>query len=170
MTQQLTDGSLELAPRNDRIHYSVLEEKLGGLESFGQLLADGLLDHARSREADHRARLGQNGIAEHREAGANTTGSGIGEDRDVGNSALRELRQDRSGLGHLHEREHPFLHASATGSGDDDEGIFPLDGALPETGELLTDDGSHRATHEGEVHDRKADGHSTQLSGEGEYR
>ena len=54
--------------------HAVVEQELGGLEALGQVLADGLLDHPRAREPDHRARLGQDHVAEHREARAHAAG------------------------------------------------------------------------------------------------
>jgi hypothetical protein len=45
-------------PPDDGVQHSVLQQKLAALEPFRQLLADGLLDHARAGEADERAGLG----------------------------------------------------------------------------------------------------------------
>jgi hypothetical protein len=46
----------------------VLEQELGGLEALGQVLPERLLDHARPGEADHRAGLREDQVAEHRVA------------------------------------------------------------------------------------------------------
>ena len=45
------------------VEKSVLQQKFGALEARGQLLPDGLLDHARAGEADQRAGLGDIQIA-----------------------------------------------------------------------------------------------------------
>src|SRR5262245_43746797 len=49
---------------------AVVEQVLGALEAFRQLLADSLLDHAGTGEADLRAGLGDVDVAQHRERGA----------------------------------------------------------------------------------------------------
>ena len=61
----------------------MLEQKLAALKPFGQLLANGLLDDARTGEADQRAGFGNIQIAQHGEAGGNAAGGGIGEHADV---------------------------------------------------------------------------------------
>ena len=58
----------QLLALDDHVEHAVLEQELGALEALGQRLADGLLDHARSREADERARLGEDDVAQHGEA------------------------------------------------------------------------------------------------------
>ncbi len=113
MAEELSHGALEIAARHHYVDNAVLEEKLGGLESFGQLLPNRLLDHAWSSKSDHRPGLGQDRVAEHREAGADAAGRWIGEDRHVRNPPLGQLRQNRRCLRHLHEGEYSFLHAGA---------------------------------------------------------
>ena len=54
------------------------------LKSLRQLLADGLLDHARAGEADQRARLGDVHVAQHRVGGGDAAGGRIGQHHDVG--------------------------------------------------------------------------------------
>src|SRR6185503_2966678 len=87
VAEELSHGTLEIAARHNYVHNAVLEEKLGGLESFGQLLPDRLLDHARSGKPDHGPRLRQNCVAEHRETGAHSPGCRIREDRHVRDAA-----------------------------------------------------------------------------------
>src|SRR5260370_23144751 len=55
--ERLTDVRLQFFAGNHGVKEPVLEEKFGGLKSFGQLLADGLLDHARPGKSNQRARL-----------------------------------------------------------------------------------------------------------------
>ena len=50
--EQLADGLLELPPVDDVVEHAVLEQEFRGLESLRQILANGLLDHPRPREAD----------------------------------------------------------------------------------------------------------------------
>ena len=47
----------------------MLQQKLAALESGRQFLADGLFDHARSRERDRGAGLGYVHVAQHGETG-----------------------------------------------------------------------------------------------------
>ena len=86
---------LHLAPIDDDVEHAVLEQELAALESFGQLLADGLLDDARAGEADERLRLGDVDVAEHREARGHAAGRRIGQDRDVGEPRAIEPGQRR---------------------------------------------------------------------------
>src|SRR5215472_7444366 len=52
------DRRAQLAAIDDHVDRARLEQELGALEAFGQLLADGVLDHARPSKADQRLRLG----------------------------------------------------------------------------------------------------------------
>ena len=54
------------------------------LEPFRQLLADGLLDHARAGKADQRAGLGDMHVAQHGIGRGDAAGGRIGEHDDVG--------------------------------------------------------------------------------------
>jgi len=55
------------------------------------------------------------------------------------------------GLGHLHQREHAFLHPRAAAAADDDDGEPAGRRKLEGVGDLLADDRAHRAAHELEV-------------------
>src|SRR5206468_224996 len=50
--ENLDDDVAHLAALDDEVEHAVLEQELGALEPFRQLLADGLLDDARAGEAD----------------------------------------------------------------------------------------------------------------------
>ena len=52
--QQVREAVAHLAAVADLVDRAVLEQELGALEAFRQLLAHGLLDHARAGEADQR--------------------------------------------------------------------------------------------------------------------
>src|SRR5918994_3327270 len=78
-------------PRDDVVHLAMLQQKFGGLESIRKILADRLLDDALSREADHRARLGQDHVALHGKRCRDAAGSGIGEYGDVRNAVPVQL-------------------------------------------------------------------------------
>src|SRR5271167_1013601 len=65
--QRARDVVPEIAAMHDGVEHAVLEEKFAALEAFGQLLADGLLDHTRPGEADERSRFGDVQIAQHGE-------------------------------------------------------------------------------------------------------
>src|SRR5207247_763459 len=149
--EDAAEGLLELAPVDDEVDLTVLKQELRALEPFGQGLADRLGDHARPREADQRARLGEDDVAEHREARRDATRRRIGQHRDVRQPALAETFEGRGGLGHLHEREDPFLHAGAARRGDDDDRQVLVDGELDRARELLTDDRPHTAAEESEL-------------------
>src|SRR5205814_2372249 len=55
---------LEVAPVHDQVELPVLEQELRALEALGERLADRLGDDARPGEADERARLGHDHVAE----------------------------------------------------------------------------------------------------------
>ena len=118
--ERVAEGRLQLAPIDDQVEHAALEQELAALEAVGQLLADGLLDHARAGEADQRLRLGDVQVAEHREARGDAAGRRIGEDRDVGQPRAIEPRQRRRDLRHLHQRQRAFHHARAARARHDD--------------------------------------------------
>src|SRR5438552_9213782 len=69
---------------DDSVQKTVFQQEFGALKSFGEFLADGLLDHARTGKPDERAGFPDVEVAEHGEAGGDAAGSGIGEHRDIG--------------------------------------------------------------------------------------
>ena len=77
------------------VEHAVLEQELAALESFGQRLADRLLDDARTGKADERLRLGDVDVAQHGEARRDAAGRRIGEHRDVGQPRPIEPGQAR---------------------------------------------------------------------------
>jgi hypothetical protein len=71
--------------------------------------------------------LGDDDVAEHREAGRHAAHGRIGEHRDERQLALRQLGERSGSLGHLHERQQAFLHARAARGGEADVGQLLLD-------------------------------------------
>ncbi len=100
---------------DDPIDHSLLEQELGSLEPLGELLVDRLLDDAGPGKADQRLRLREDDVAHGREARRDAARRRMGHDRDVRDSGVREPRQERVRLRHLHERENPLEHAGAPG-------------------------------------------------------
>ena len=80
---------------------------------IGQVLAEGLLDDARSGEADHRARLGEDGVAQHGVAGGHSSGSRIRQYGYIWKALHVEIGKGRRNLCHLHQTQRSFLHARA---------------------------------------------------------
>ena len=109
-----------LGARHHHIDHAVLQQIFGALEPLGQLLADGLLDHARAGEADDGAGLGDGDVAQHGEGGADAAGGRIGQQHDVGQARLLHLIDGDDGARHLHQRQDAFLHARAAGGRDDE--------------------------------------------------
>ena len=64
---------------DDGVEETVVEQKFGALKTFGEFLADGLLDDAGAGETDERAGFGDVEIAEHGETGGDAAGGGVGE-------------------------------------------------------------------------------------------
>ena len=140
--------SLSSLARHHHVEHAVLEQELGALEALRQRLADGLLDHPRSGEADQRAGLGDVDVAEHREAGGHAAGGRVGQHRDVGQPRVAHPRQAGRDLGHLHQRQDALLHPGAAGAGDDDQRQPAIEAALDGAGDLLPHHRAHRAAHE----------------------
>jgi hypothetical protein len=69
----------------------LLEQELGTLEAFGQVLAHGLLDHARAGKADQGAGLGDHQVAHEGEAGRHAAHGRVGQHGDEGQLALGQL-------------------------------------------------------------------------------
>src|SRR3569833_4209427 len=100
VAQQLAHGPLEVPAMRHAVEHAVVEEELGRLESYREVLTEGLLDAAWAGEADYRARLGENGVAEHGVARADAARRRIGENRDVRDAPLRKLGEHFRDLGH----------------------------------------------------------------------
>ncbi|MCY1438171.1 hypothetical protein D9M71_543590 [compost metagenome] len=148
----------------------MLEEELAALEAFWQLLAYGLLDHARTGEADQCTRLADDHVAEHRQAGGNAAVDRVGQYRDERDAFLAQARQYRGGLGHLHQRDQRFLHARTTGGREADHRAAVFQGIVGRADEALTNDGAHGTTHEGEFEGADHDRHAQQGTAHGDQR
>src|SRR5882724_7711296 len=77
----IADEGFQFLAMDDGVEKTMLEQELGALESFGKLLANGLLDDAGAGEADERAGLRDVEVAEHGEAGGDAAGTGNGDER-----------------------------------------------------------------------------------------
>ena len=69
------------------VQHAVLQQEFAALEALGQLLADGLLDHARAGESDQRAGFGDIQVAQHGERSGHAAGGGIGQTEMYGTLA-----------------------------------------------------------------------------------
>ena len=77
---------------------------------------------SRAGKADQGFRFGEDQIAQRGEAGGDAAHRGIGEDGDEQAADLVIAGQRGGDLGHLHERQNAFVHASAAaGAADDDQ-------------------------------------------------
>jgi len=131
----------------------VIQKKFGGLKSRRQFRLRRVLDDARPGETDHRARLGQDQIAEARVARHNARRGRMREDADVGQIFLRVIRECSGSFRHLHEAEHSLIHPRAAAGGDDDDRQRFFRPALDEPGQLFADDRTHRAAEKIKIHD-----------------
>src|SRR5712664_3072247 len=96
---------------DDSVEETVFEQEFGALKAFGEFLANGLLDDARAGESNERAGLANVEVSEHREAGGNAAGGGIGEHGNVGQFFLIQARKGRGNFGKLHKADGAFHHA-----------------------------------------------------------
>src|SRR6516164_4905804 len=92
---------LELFAGYDGVKESLFQKKLGTLKTFGQLLADGLLDDARAGKTDQRAGLADIEVAQHGKACSHSAGRGIGEHANVRHALVIELGKCGGYLRHL---------------------------------------------------------------------
>src|SRR5229473_6062761 len=93
------DEGLEVLAVDDGVEEAVFEEEFGALKSFGEFLADGLLDDARAGETDERAGFTDVEVAEHGEAGGDAAGGGVGEHGDVGKLFLVQAAEGSGNFG-----------------------------------------------------------------------
>ena len=100
-----------LVARHDGVDHTSIEQKLSGLEARRQLRLCGVLDHSRPGKADHRARLSDNQIPDAGVARHHAGGGRVREHADVWQAGLGMVGQRATGLGHLHQAEHPFVHS-----------------------------------------------------------
>src|SRR5438128_714484 len=141
--------------RHDAVEHAALEKRFRPLEAWRRLLAERLLDHARAREADQRARLGEVDVAEETYGGRDATRRRVRQHGDARHAGLPEAGQRRRHLGHLHEREDALLEAGPARGGAHDERHADRPGVLDEARETLADPRPHAAAEEGEVEDRE---------------
>ena len=117
----------------------------------------GLADDAGAGESDHRPRLRQSDVSEGCKAGHHAGRRRVGQDRDVGKARLAVTGEGSAGLGHLHQGEHPLVHARPSGGADDDDGPAGLCGGLDDARDLFTHDGTHGCREKREIHHSKPD-------------
>ena len=149
----------QLVAVHDGVDHAVLEQVFRALEARRQLLADGVLDHARAGEADEGVGLGDMDVAQHGERGRHAAGRRIGQHDDVGQARLLDLAHRDGGAGELHQREDALLHARAARGGEDDQRRLARDGEVGRHHQPLAHRRAHRAAHEAEIEQRH-DGHA----------
>ncbi len=117
----------QLMAMHDHVDHAVGEQIFGALEAIRQLLADGLLDHARAGKADQRTGLGEMNVAQHRVRRSDAAGGRVGQHHEIGQPFLAQaLHRDRRAR-HLHQRQDAFLHARAARRCEQDEWRLLLD-------------------------------------------
>ena len=113
--EQLRELVTHFPAIDDHVDGAVIEKEFAALESFGQLLAYGLLDDARPREADQSA-FGSATLMSPSIARLADTPPVVGSVRTEtkGHALAAPSSRQRSGrLGHLQQREQGFLHTRA---------------------------------------------------------
>src|SRR6266849_4162359 len=158
------DEGLEVLAVDDGVEKTVFEQEFGTLKSFGELLANGLLDHAGAGETDERAGFADIEVAKHGEAGGDAAGGGIGEHGDVGQLFVVEPGEGGGNFGELHEADGAFHHARAAGAGNGDEGLAGFDGEFNSASDFFADHRAHGTADESKFHGAKNDGPATKLA------
>ena len=86
--EDAADRGAHLPAVDNHIDRAHLKKELGALEAFRKILADGLLNHARTSKADQGTRLRDHDIAHKGERRGNTAHRRISEDRNEGKTGL----------------------------------------------------------------------------------
>ena len=140
---------------------ALLEQELGALEAFGQLLAHGLLDHARAGEADQRAGLGDHEVADEGEATPTRRPWSGSVSIEMNGSCARVSSCSTAVVLAIWNSElHAFLHARAARRRRRTRTAAVLVRDAHAAHEALADHRAHRAAHEVELergeHERHA--------------
>src|SRR5277367_1330005 len=154
--ESLCDVRLQFFARDDGVEETVFEEEFGGLKTFGKFLADGLFDDARAGKTDERAGLRNIQIAEHRVAGGDASGGGVGEYRNERELRFVQAPERRGNFCELHQTDNAFHHPRAAGTGDHDERLLFVERAVNRPRDFFPDNRAHRAADKTEFH-RAAD-------------
>ncbi len=126
----------------------------------GQLLADGLFDHARPRKPNQRPRFRDVQVAQHRKARGHASRGGVGQNREIGQSGPIEPSKCGADLGHLHQGQRPLHHPRATRARHHDERLPLGQGHFGGARDLLAHHHAHAAADEGVLHGGDDDRHS----------
>ena len=130
----------------------MLECEFRRLEFLGQLLANGVLNHATASEADKRAGLGNNHIALHRETRGHAARGGVGNHRKIRQARLTVTLNRGRDFRHLHERNQALLHARATRAGEQHQRQALFGGMLGQARNALAHHRAHRTHEERRIH------------------
>src|SRR5216684_5419700 len=164
------DEGLEVLAVDDGVEETVFEEEFGALKSFGEFLADGLLDDAGAGKTDERAGFANVEVAEHGEAGSDAAGGGVGEHGDIRQLFVIEPGERGGNFGELHEADGALHHARAAGTGDGDERLAGFDGEFDSARDFFADHRAHGAADEAKLHGAKNNGPATELAFGGDHR
>ena len=110
-----------------------------------------------SGEADVRARLGDQDVAERGVGRADAAVGWVGEQRDEQHAFLVQARDGLARLRHLHQRHAALLHPGAAGGRDHRQRAAALQSQLGGAGDRLADGAAHAAADEPEVDRRDRD-------------
>ena len=129
----------------------MLKEELTTLESLREGFAHRLLDDPRTCKSYQCLRLGDVDISQHRETGRHSTHRRIGQHRYEWDALLPQPCERGAGLGHLQQREQPFLHPRPTAGSKRDQRYRAVHAGLHRPYETLSHDRAHGATQEAEL-------------------
>ena len=132
------------------VHHAVLAQVLRALEAVRQLLADGLLDHARAGKADQRAGLGEVHVAQHRVGGGDAAGGRVRQHHDVGEPRRVERRTATVVRGICISERMPSCMRAPPEAANRTKGVPLLERRLGAADEGLAGRHAERARHEAE--------------------
>ena len=137
------------------VDHTVGKQVLGLLETFRQLLADGLFNDTRPGEADQRTGFGDVYVAKHGVRGGDPARCGIGQNNDVGLTCFLQFLHGDGGARHLHQRQDALLHARTARGGKQNEWATFFHGGVEASDDGLARGHAERAAHEIEILNRQ---------------
>ena len=111
-----------------------------------------MFDDARARKPDERAGFRDVQVAEHREAGRDSAGGGIRQNRNIRQLFVVEPGQRGRNFGELHQTHCALHHARAAGTRDGDKRLARFNGQLDAARDFFAHYRAHRAADKAEFH------------------
>ena len=169
LQQQRQPAALRL-PVDHIVQQPMPHVRLGGMGVQRQRKAGGGFQRPQRRQADERLGFGHNHIGEVGETGVGLAGGGVGQQHQKGGLAAAHPVGRRDGLGHLHQRQHAFLHPHAAARHHRHHRLLPAGGVFQGGRHFFAHHAAHRAAHKGEIQHDEGHFHALDFAAPGHRR